>query len=97
MRVISRDKIHAFIKRRPQAHKSVTHWLDMILAKEWATPAQVREEIRTADIVANGLMIFNVGGNKYRIICRMGFNSKTMDILFVGTHKEYDKLDIAKL
>ncbi len=96
MRIISLDIIHAFLKKRPQAQKSVSYWLDLIRAKAWSTPAEVKSEIRTADIVA-GKMVFNVGGNKYRVICKMGFNTQTVLILFAGTHKEYDKLDLTKL
>lgn len=97
MLVLSKDKILAFIKNQPLARKSMTHWLDLVQAREWANPAQVKGEIGTADIFAKDLMIFNVGGNKFRIICRMGFNNKVMAVLFAGTHKEYDKLDLTKL
>jgi len=95
MRIISLDLVDTFLKKRPQAQKALSYWLDLIRAKAWSTPAEVKSEIRTVDTVA-GKMVFNVGGNKYRVICKMGFNTKTVLILFVGTHKEYDKIDLTK-
>ncbi len=96
MRILSLDIIHAFIKKRPQAQKAISHWLDLIRTKEWSNPAEVKSDIRTADIVA-GKVVFDVGGNKYRVICRIGYNTKTVLIIYVGTHKEYDKIDVPKL
>ena len=51
----------------------------------------------TAEYVSGGKIVFDVGGNKYRIVALIGFRTQRIFILFVGTHANYDRIDVAKL
>lgn len=56
-------------------------------------PAEVKKDHSTADIISNNRMIFNIKGNKYRLIVKFNFNMQWAGIKFIGTHAEYDKID----
>jgi mRNA interferase HigB len=60
---------------------------------EWKSPNEVKEQYRNASIIGNNRIVFNICGNKYRLIVRVNYESQWIFIRFVGTHKEYDKLD----
>lgn len=57
------------------------------------TPADVRATFRTADFVAGNRVIFDVGGNRYRLVGKVNYRRRIIFIRFVGTHKSYDRVD----
>ncbi len=60
---------------------------------QWASPADVKAQYRSASILNDNRVVFNIAGNKYRLIVRINYDSKTVFIRFIGTHREYDKID----
>ena len=60
---------------------------------QWASPADVKAKYRSASILKNNRVVFNIAGNKYRLVVRINYGSKTVFVRFIGTHKEYDKID----
>jgi mRNA interferase HigB len=52
---------------------------------------------RSADILQNGRAIFDIGGNKYRLICAIHYRGERVYVRFIGTHQEYDKVDAANV
>lgn len=64
---------------------------------DFANFNELRLMFNSVDAVGNDLYVFNIKGNQYRLITRIHFNVRTVYIKFVGTHKQYDKLDITKL
>ena len=74
-------------------------WYERVEAADWSSYADLRRDYPAADLVADKV-VFNVGGNNYRVICYVPFGKRTVYILWVGTHAEYDALsekDIRKL
>ena len=90
MRVISRRAIREFAGRRPEALEPLQHWANAAEAVEWKNPGDVRRTFNTADFVGD-LTVFDVGGNKYRVIAFIHYRQKAVYIKDVLTHKEYDK------
>jgi mRNA interferase HigB len=75
-------------------------WWHRAQAANWANLADVRRDFPSMDLVKgrNGdLLVFNIGGNDYRLICRIEFGQTPLFILFVGTHAEYDRLNVKDL
>lgn len=68
-------------------------WVSVAKAADWTTPAEVKQLFRSADIVANNRLVFNIGGNKYRLVVAVHYRAKRLFIRFIGTHAEYDKID----
>lgn len=60
---------------------------------KWQTPNEVKEQFRSASIIGENRVVFNICGNKYRLIVKINYEAQWVFIRFVGTHKEYDKID----
>lgn len=72
-------------------------WHTTTCDAEWNNFADVKSTFNSADYVSGGKIVFDVGGNKYRIVALVGFRTKRVFILFVGTHADYDSIDVGKL
>jgi mRNA interferase HigB len=66
-------------------------------AAEWSRPTDIKEMFRSADILANERIVFNVGGNKYRLVAAIHYRGKRIYIRFIGTHAEYDRINAATI
>ena len=90
LRVISRRTIREFADRYPDALQPLLHWAKATEASKWLTPADLRSTFNSADFVED-LTVFNIGGNKYRLIAFVQYHREIVYIKAVLTHKEYDK------
>ena len=68
-------------------------WYRHVLASNWATPAQVKRDIGSASILRDGRVVFNIAGNKYRIVVWINYPYRVVYIRFIGTHEQYDAID----
>lgn len=60
---------------------------------EWRTPSDIKRLYRTADILPGNRVVFNIGGNKYRLIVKIRYDLGIVYIRFIGTHAEYDRIN----
>jgi mRNA interferase HigB len=96
MRVIALRTIKRFIGSRPEhtdAREPMLAWYRQMLRADWASPADVKRELRSASILKDGRVVFNIAGNKYRIVVRINYPYRVVYLRFVGTHAEYDRID----
>ena len=70
----------------------MTEWYNFCSKAEWNTPHKLKADLRNASILKNNRVVFNLCGNKYRIVVHMDYIRHGMLIRFVGTHKEYDEI-----
>ena len=70
-------------------------WYADVKRADWSSPADIKQVYHTASFVANNRVVFNIRGNKYRVIVAVQYQFKIVFIRFVGTHAEYDKVDAA--
>ena len=95
MHIISWSKIRNFIDMRPESLASLRTWFDCIEARSFKDLNNLREVFPSVDRVClksgKERYIFNVGGNRYRVICSIHFNRAKVYIRFILTHSEYDK------
>lgn len=96
MVIISKGTLKKFFEKYPAATNAVLEWYDKAKGADWSDFSELRKTFGSADY-AGGLYIFNVGGNKYRIIARIFFSVRTIYIRFIGTHTEYDKVKLSDL
>jgi mRNA interferase HigB len=73
------------------------NWRNVIEETDFATLNQLKQVFRTVDYVENDRYVFNIMGNNYRLIVMIHFNVRTVYVLFVGTHKEYNKINAATI
>ena len=96
MRVIALSTLKAFLDKKPgyaDAREPVMAWYRQVRSADWAAPADVKRSVRPASILQDGRAAFNIAGNKYRIVVWINYPYRVVYIRFVGTHRQYDKID----
>jgi mRNA interferase HigB len=97
LRIIAVSTLREFWSRpgRSDAEQPLRTWVSVVRAAEWSRPTDVKAMFRSADILANDRVVFNIGGNKYRLIVAVHYRGRRVFVRFIGTHAEYDKVDAA--
>lgn len=90
MRVLGRKHLEDFKRRHADARGQVDAWLAEAQEAQWQTPHDVKQRYGTASILKNGIVVFNIRGNNYRLAVRIAYQTQVMTVLAIGTHKEYD-------
>ncbi|MCC6467874.1 MAG: type II toxin-antitoxin system HigB family toxin [Alphaproteobacteria bacterium] len=97
MRVIAKRTIRQFWDQYPDAERALRDWYAVAPKADWAGPAAVKEQFRNASIVGRNRVVFNIAGNKYRLVAMIRYDYRYLFIRFVGTHRAYDKIDASKV
>lgn len=99
MRVISHRKLKEFYEMpgRNDARAAIERWYDIAKNADWGNFADVKNDFPSADFVGNQRYVFNIRGNKYRLIVVIKFMIGCIYIRFVGTHEEYDNIDCVNI
>jgi mRNA interferase HigB len=97
MRVISIKTLRDYWSRRSDARAALEAWYDFVLLSEWNSPADVKRDFRTASILEDKRVVFNIKGNQYRLVVRINYPMKTVYIRFIGTHADYDRIDATRI
>ncbi len=92
MRVISRRPLHELAKRSPDAKVELDAWFHEAEAAHWANPAQIKEKYGSASILKGSRVVFNICGNKYRLVVKINYPYAIVYVRFAGTHGEYDRV-----
>ena len=69
-------------------------WYRQVKAADWAIPANVKRDVRGASVLKDGRAMFNIAGNKFRIVVWINYPYRVVYIRFIGTHKQYDGIDV---
>jgi mRNA interferase HigB len=93
MVVISKTTLKSAIKSYPEAEQGLNSWYDLTKQSVWKNFNEMRKTFNSVDAVGNDRYVFNIKGNHYRLITLILFKIRTVYILFIGTHKEYDEVD----
>lgn len=97
MRVIARSELQAYWKRRGRgdAEQPLRAWLAEAREAEWRSPADIKGRYPSASFLADNRVVFNIGGNKHRLVVHVNYEARVVLIKFVGSHGEYDVIDAA--
>ena len=96
MRVIALATLKAFLDVKSDhadAREPVMAWYRQVKAADWASPADVKRDVRSVSILEDGRAVFNIAGNKYRIVVWINYPYRVVYIRFIGTHRMYDAID----
>lgn len=93
MRILTKRRLREFWERNPQAEQPLKRWHDYVRKAQWSSPVDVKEDFRSADILSDNRVIFNIGGNNYRLVVKIEYRFQDVYVRFVGTHAEYDRID----
>ena len=99
MRIISRKTLRLFWEKREyaDAEQSLKAWFREASNADWPSPAAVKAAFGTASIVANNRVVFNICGNKYRLVVRINYPYRVIYIRFIGTHAQYDRINVEEI
>ena len=92
MRIIKRGALVQFWQRHPDAKASLESWYAVVRRATWKTPAEMKLVYGNADLVGRRT-VFNIAGNKYRMITRVNYQTQRVFVLYLLTHAEYDRGD----
>lgn len=95
MNIIARGPLQDFWRKHPQAEQPLRAWIKEAGRAAWRNPDDIRAMFGSADFVADSRVIFNIGGNKYRLVVRVSYPYGRVLVKFIGTHEEYDKINPA--
>ena len=96
MRVIAVSTLKAFWTNHPHyadAEAPTLAWYRDVLKADWSKPSDVKSQFRSASILQDGRVVFNVAGNKYRIVTWINYPYRIVYVRFIGTHRQYDSID----
>jgi mRNA interferase HigB len=96
MRVIAKSTLVKFWNQQgyADAKGALQSWYDEAIKASWKTPQEIKVQYRNASICANNRVVFNISGNKYRLVVEMQYRAGIAWVKFVGTHVQYDKIDV---
>ncbi len=94
VQVIAKRTLRLFWERHSRAESSLCAWHMVVSRSQWSGPADVKAEFgATVDFVGDNRLIFDIGGNRYRLIVHASYTYKRVLVKFVGTHAEYDRIN----
>ena len=93
MRLIALATLKAFWKPHPEAEQPLLSWHEQVKHSNWQSPTEVKADFGSASILRDGRVVFNIAGNKYRLVAWINYPYRVVYIRFVGTHRQYDQID----
>ncbi|MBK9532273.1 MAG: type II toxin-antitoxin system HigB family toxin [Chitinophagaceae bacterium] len=97
MRVIAKKILRDFWAKHSDCEQQLKSWYKEAEDAIWKSPNQIKREYPFANILEDNRIVFNIKGNKYRLIVRINYNYQMVWIRFIGTHAQYDKIVATKI
>lgn len=92
MVIVTKTRLNEYGKKHADAADSLNHWYEIVKNSNWKGFSDIKNDFNSVDAVGNDRFVFNIKGNKFRLIAMIHFNIRTVYIRFIGTHAEYDKI-----
>ncbi len=97
MRIIAKRTLREFWERCPDAEDPLLAWYREVEKEDWSNPSQVKDKYRNASFVGDRRVVFNIKGNDYRLVVRINYPYRVVYVRFVGTHREYNEIDVEEV
>jgi len=97
MRIIALSTLREFWETNPDAETPLRSWYALASRADWSTPADIKAAYRNASFAANNRVVFNIKGNDFRLVVAVRYDKGLMYVRFIGTHVDYDKIDVTKI
>ena len=98
MRIIARRTLREFWEAgHAAAEGPLKAWHAEVKSADWTSMADIKARYPHASVIDSERVVFNIGGNKYRLGVKLWFPAKAVFVKFIGTHAEYDRLDVTSL
>jgi mRNA interferase HigB len=97
VRIISKKTLREFWEKHKDSEQQLKSWFQETNSVEWKNPKQIKKEYPSASFLADNRIVFNIKGNKYRLIVKINYDHNILWVRFIGTHAEYDKINATKI
>jgi mRNA interferase HigB len=97
MRVIAKRTLREFWHSHPDARGPLEAWHREATKADWRSPQEIKAQYRNASILKGKRVVFNIGGNKYRLVVKINYDYAIAYVRFVGTHSEYDGVNVEQI
>ena len=97
MRVIAKKILREFWQKHKDCEQQLKAWYQEADNAEWKTTKDIKRDYSTASFLESNRVVFNIKGNRYRLIVKINYDYQMVWIRFIGTHSEYDKIDATKI
>jgi len=97
MRVISKKTLIEFWELYPEIEQPLKAWYSEVKVADWLNSADLKEQFGSASIIDNRRVVFNMKGNKYRLIVDIEYRLKIVFIVWIGTYNEYNKINVKEV
>jgi mRNA interferase HigB len=91
--VIAVATLKAFWQRYPAAEQPLKAWFEEVSKASWTQPSDIKTQYRSASILKNRRVVFNIKGNEYRLVVAIAYRLQIVYVKFIGTHQQYDAID----
>ena len=97
MRIVAITTLQAFWEKHPDAKAPLQAWYALASRAGWRFPSEIKAAYRDASFIANERVVFNIKGNDYRLIALVRYRQGLMLIRFIGSHSQYNKIDVSTI
>ena len=97
MRIIAKRTLRAFWARYPKAKGPLEAWHQEVARVDWASPSAVKANFRSASVLQGSRVVFNIAGNRYRLVVKINYPYRVVYIRFIGAHRDYDVIDVTTI
>ncbi len=97
MRIISRKTLIAYWEKHSDAEQPLRSWFDEALNATWSSANELKQQYRNASIITKKRVVFNIRGNHHRLVVDIEYKLGIVFIVWIGTHNDYDKLNIKEI
>lgn len=97
MRVVAKKILRDFWEKHTDSEQQLKTWYKEASSARWKSPVEIKNEYAKASIIGENRVVFNICGNKYRLIVKINYEREWVFIRFIGTHNEYDTVDTKKI
>lgn len=96
-RIFAKSTLREYWEKNPDSEQHLKTWYDTVMSSDWKNQNDVKKTYANASILKNSRVVFNIKGNAYRLVVKFNFEKQWVFIKFIGTHVEYDKIDLNKI
>jgi mRNA interferase HigB len=93
VRIVAISTVRNFWEINRDAEEPLKAWYQEAKSADWATPHHIKAMYRNASVLGDNRIVFNIAGNKYRLIVKFNYPYRIGYVRFIGTHAEYDRID----
>lgn len=97
MRIIATNTIREYWKDYPECEQALKSWVQEAQKATWHSPQELKGQFKSASIITGKRVVFNINGNRYRLLVDIEFRLQIIFIVWFGNHQEYDQVDAKKI